>query len=63
MNIQLEKALIIDQLKHVDDADLIHALQSLLNNTVKKENIPDMPAHGRRKDMLRQRATEMRTEL
>jgi hypothetical protein len=36
MNIQLEKALIIDQLKNINDADLIRTLQSVLNNSLKK---------------------------
>ncbi|MDY0343975.1 MAG: hypothetical protein RBR28_10410 [Lentimicrobium sp.] len=37
MNIQAEKALIIEQFKKVNDANLIHAIKSLLDYALTKE--------------------------
>ena len=59
MNIQLEKDFIIEQLKHVNDADLIHALKSLLTYSMKKEDgsnellVPEW-----HKEIVRQRLAE-----
>ncbi|WP_143254999.1 hypothetical protein [Alkalitalea saponilacus] len=38
MNIQAEKAIIIEQFKQVNDVDLIHAIKNMLNYALKKEN-------------------------
>jgi hypothetical protein len=37
MNIQAEKAIIIEQFKQVNDANLIHAIKNLLDYALKKE--------------------------
>lgn len=37
MNIQAEKAIIIEQFKQVNDARLIHAIKNLLDYALKKE--------------------------
>jgi hypothetical protein len=37
MNIQAEKAIIIEQFKQVNDANLIHAIKNILDNALKKE--------------------------
>ncbi|MBN2743331.1 MAG: addiction module protein [Marinilabiliaceae bacterium] len=45
MNIQSEKAIIIEQFKQVNDINLIHAIKSMLDYALKKEadvhNIPE----------------------
>jgi len=45
MNLQAEKAIIIEQVKQVNDISLIHAIKSMLDDAQKKEadayNIPD----------------------
>jgi hypothetical protein len=45
MNIQAQKAIIIDQFNHVNDINLINAIKSLLDYALQKENdaynIPD----------------------
>lgn len=45
MNIQAEKAIIIEQFKQVNDINLIHAIKSMLDYALKKEadvyNIPE----------------------
>jgi len=45
MNIQVEKAIIIEQFKQVNDVNLIHAIKSMLDYALKKEadgyNIPE----------------------
>jgi hypothetical protein len=43
MNIQLEKAHIIEQVQQINDADLIKALKSLLEYSVKKQAGPVVP--------------------
>jgi|APCry1669190288_1035285.scaffolds.fasta_scaffold21375_3 hypothetical protein len=60
MDIQLEKALIIEQLKHIDDADLIHALKSLLKYSSKKEEMKDFIVPEWQKELVRQRRTELK---
>ncbi len=52
MNIQLEKAIIIDQLKHITDADLIRELQSLLTKGLKKD---EQSFSDRNKEMIRKK--------
>ncbi len=37
MNIQAEKAIIIEQFKLINDADLIHAIRNMLDYALKKE--------------------------
>ena len=37
MNIQAEKALIIEQLKQINDINLINAIKSILDYAIKKE--------------------------
>ncbi len=37
MNIQVEKAIIIEQLKQVDDVNLINAIKNMLDYALKKE--------------------------
>ncbi len=45
MNLQAEKAIIIEQFKQVNDINLIHAIKSMLDDSIKKEadvyNIPE----------------------
>ena len=44
MNIQAEKAIIIEQFKQVNDIDLIHAIKKLLSDALKKEvDVYDIP--------------------
>jgi len=38
MNVQAQKAIIIDQLKQVNDVNLINAIKSLLDYALQKEN-------------------------
>jgi hypothetical protein len=37
MNIQAEKAIIIEQFRQVDDVNLIHAIKNMLDYALKKE--------------------------
>jgi len=37
MNVQVEKAIIIEQFKQVNDVNLIHAIKSMLDYAFKKE--------------------------
>jgi hypothetical protein len=37
MNLQAEKAIIIEQFKQVDDVNLIHAIKNMLDYALKKE--------------------------
>jgi hypothetical protein len=37
MNIQTEKAIIIEQFKQVNDVNLIHAIKNMLDYAIKKE--------------------------
>ncbi len=44
MNVQAEKALIIEQFKKIDDINLIHAIKSMLEYSKKMEsNVYDIP--------------------
>jgi hypothetical protein len=44
MNIQAQKAILIEQFKHVDDINLINAIKNLLDYAREKENeIFDIP--------------------
>lgn len=47
MNIQAEKAIIIEQFKQVNDVNLIHAIKNMLDYALKKEqqNIEVPEAH------------------
>ena len=47
MNIQAEKAIIIEQFKQVNDVNLIHAIKNMLDYALKKEqeNIDIPEAH------------------
>jgi hypothetical protein len=59
MNIQLEKALLIEQLQHVNDADLIRAIKSLLRYGQKKEEeSKDLLIPEWHKDIVRKRLEE-----
>lgn len=37
MNIQAEKAIIIEQFKQINDANLVHAIKNMLDYALKKE--------------------------
>lgn len=43
MNMQAEKAIIIEQFKQVNDINLIHAIKSMLDYALKKETYVDIP--------------------
>lgn len=44
MNIQTRKAILIEQVKQIDDEDLIAAIQNMLDYALKKEQgMPDIP--------------------
>jgi hypothetical protein len=44
MNIQAEKAIIIEQFRKVNDVNLIHAIKNMLDYALKKEQEhPDIP--------------------
>lgn len=44
MNLQAEKAIIIEQFKQINDINLIHAIKSMLDYALKKEaNFYDIP--------------------
>lgn len=49
MNIQAEKAIIIEQFKQINDINLIHAIKSMLNYALKKEaDVYDIPEEHQR---------------
>jgi hypothetical protein len=59
MNIQLEKARIIEQLQQINDADLIMAFKSLLEYSSKKQNShKDLPVPEWHKGIVRKRIAE-----
>ena len=60
MNIQLEKASIIEQIQHIDDADIIHAIKSFLNYGSKKEEMKDLLIPEWQKDMVLERLAELK---
>ena len=43
MNVQAQKAVIIEQFKQVDDINLIHAIKNMLDYALKKEQEADIP--------------------
>lgn len=44
MNIQAEKAIIIEQVKNINDINLLHAIRSMLDYALKKEaDVYDIP--------------------
>ena len=54
MNVQAEKAIIIEQFKQVNDVNLIHAIKSMLDYAFKKEaDIYDIPEEYQRLVMQR----------
>ena len=59
MNIQIEKAFIIEQLKHIEDVDLIHAIKSLLKYSSKKEDAHDFIIPEWQKEIVLKRRAEM----
>jgi hypothetical protein len=60
MNIQLEKAYIIEQLQQIEDADLIHAIKSLLKYGSKKEEMKDFLIPEWQKEMVLERLAELK---
>jgi len=54
MNVQAEKAIIIEQFKQVNDANLIHAIKSMLDYALKKEaDVYDIPEEHQKLVMQR----------
>lgn len=45
MNVQAEKAIIIEQFKQVNDINLIHAIKNMLDYALKKEKLEIPEAH------------------
>ena len=60
MNIQIEKAFIIEQLKHIEDVDLIHAIKSLLKYSSKKEEANDFIIPEWQKEIVLERLAHAR---
>jgi hypothetical protein len=60
MNIQVEKAFIIEQLQQIEDADLIHAIKLLLKYSSKKEEIKDFIIPEWQKEMVLERLAELK---
>ncbi len=59
MNIQLEKARIIEKLQQINDADLIMAFKSLLEYSSKKQSLAkEIPIPEWHKDIVRERISE-----
>jgi hypothetical protein len=61
MNIQAQKAIIIEQFKQIDDIDLIKTIKSLLDNALtKKQNSYDIPESHQ--DLVMERFDKVREE-
>ncbi len=45
MNVQAEKAIIIEQFKQINDINLIHAIKNMLDYALKKEKLEIPEAH------------------
>ena len=60
MNIQLEKAFIIEQLKQIEDADLIQAIKSLLKYSARKEEMKDFIIPEWQKKLVLERRAELK---
>jgi hypothetical protein len=59
MNIQLEKARIIEKLQQINDADLIMAFKSLLDYSSKRQNShKELPIPEWHKDIVRKRIAD-----
>ena len=60
MNVQAQKAVIIEQFKQVDDINLIHAIKNMLDYALKKEQEMDIPqAH---QDLVMERFDRVRED-
>ena len=50
----------IEQIQHVNDADLIHALKSLLKYSAKKEDMKDLIIPEWQKEMVLERLAKLK---
>jgi hypothetical protein len=58
MNIKTERNLIIEQLNHIDDINILKAIKSLLAYASKKEKVFDLIVSDEQKELVRQRVKD-----
>ena len=61
MNIQAEKAIIIEQLRQVNDVNLIHAIKNMLEYALKKEQ-ENLEVHEAHQKLVMERFDKVRKD-